>query len=332
MKTKSLLSLSALAGIASLADEAPHTGNYVPGRVTEANSDLFTNAYFSEELTGFVAGAADDTDLDAAVEFYSPTVPVNQRFEYLVLNRDDDFESELNDERAVGEDFKRVKSTGEVVQAKTVNRGLMMTVDRDEVGNDPNWQQRKIAQLIKRMKRNRLRRAINLLSAAAVNTNRTWDATAGKDPDQDLIDTLITAADSSGITPNRVGFGHTAWAKRGRSHRAQDSAGGFASAAMLPDQVAGLLGVDDVHVSKSRYNNGSAKSEIIGNKVLSFYAESGVGTEDPSNIKGFVSMIDGLAHRVYVQELGPKLVNLIVEAYELTAITSTLGIRQETIS
>ena len=95
-----------------------------------------------------------------------------------------------------------------------------------------------------------LRRAIALLSAAATNTAKTWDTTAGKDPDSDVNTELVTAADLSGIRPSRVGFSDTSWSKRLLAHRAQNTAGGFASAAMTPN--AGHIGDLATRSSRAR--------------------------------------------------------------------------------
>ena len=87
-------------------------------------------------------------------------------------------------------------------------------------------------------------------------------------------------------------------------------------------------------VSKERFSTaGAALSEIVSNLVQMFFAISGADVEDPSNIKRFVSMTDsGGPLRVYVQQVTSKLVDITVEHYELMKITSTLGIRQFTVS
>lgn len=189
-----------------------------------------------------------------------------------------------------------------------------------------------IEKLKRRILRNSLRRTIALLSAAAVNTAKTWDTTAGKDPDMDVISELVLAATASGIRPNKVGFGDSAWAKRALSHRAQNDAGGYASAGLSPAQLAALLNAD-TYVSRERYSTaGAALAEIVSNLVLMFFA-MGSDVEDPSNIKRFTSITEsGGEWRVYVQQVTSKLVDITVEHYELIKITSTLGIRKFTVS
>ena len=118
------------------------------------------------------------------------------------------------------------------------------------------------------------------------------------------------------------------------AHRAQTSAGGFANAGMTEAQVAAFLGVDQVFKSTARYQSAAAsKTAVVANLVLMFAAMGGADTEDPSNIKRFVSpTISGGDLRVYTQQVGSKLYDITVEHYELLKITSTLGIRKFTVS
>jgi len=310
-------------------------GNTIHERVTAANASLFTEAYFSEPLTAYAVGFKDTNDIEATLEFYAPKVSVPRRFEYAEQTNIEEFLSETtDDQRAIRGDFKTVEYTETKTQAATVNRGLRMVVDLDQVADKANWEQDYTAKLLRRLRRNALRRAVALLSNAATNTGKTWDTTAGKDPDQDVISELVTGNTAAGVARNRVGYGDTSWAKRALSHRAQNTAGGFASALMTPDQLAQLLGVDQVLVSKERYaSSASAKAEIVSNLVLMFNAMSGADVEDPSNIKRFVSPCEGGGDvRVYSRQLTAKLWEIVVEHYELTKITSTLGIRKFTVS
>ena len=159
---------------------------------------------------------------------------------------------------------------------------------------------------------------------------------------------LATSMDATGIFPTRIGYGHTAWNKRKLSHRAQNTPGGYASAAYLESDLASFLGVDQVLVSKERYqSSASAKSQIVNNLVLMFVALSGGDMDDPSNIKRFVSPppnlyssgdgqvaapAGGLNVNVYVNQVSAKLVDISVEHYSNVIMTSTTGIRQFTVS
>lgn len=319
--------------------------NYAPAisdnrheRVSMFNADIATESFFSQPLTDYAVGFTDMADLDRELEFFAPEVPVEPRFEYTVHDNAEAFLSDGDDdERPAKSDFKDVEYTESKVNSATVNRGLQITLDMDKIRGRSDWEEHYTTKLMTRVKRNSLRRAIALLAAAATNTAKTWDITAGKDPDQDIVAELILAAALSGVRPNRVGYGETTWSKRMLAHRAQTSSGGFASAGLTPQQVAGLLAVDEVMVSKARYtSSASARTEMMGTLVLMFNALSGLDTEDASNIKRFVSNGDpeegGGRFQVYSQRVSAKRHIIAVGHYERQAITSTLGIRKFTIS
>lgn len=329
------VALNAMLGSLALAPyDAADDGVFKHDKIVSANASLFTEAFFSEPLTSYAVGWKDPNDIEATLGFFAPEVLVPRRFEYAEATNAEEFYSDGDDdERPLRGDFPAVEYTSAKSNAKTVNRGLKICVDLDEVADQENWRQAKTAKLIRRLRRNSLRRAIALLSAAATNTAKTWDVTAGKDPDQDILGEIITATTASGIRPSRVGYGDTAFSKRQLAHRAQNNAGGFASAAMNMEQLAAFLGVDKALVSKERYSTGGAKAEILSNLVLMFNASDGMDTEDASNIKRFVSLCEGGERvRVFERQISAKLWEIVVENYELTKITSTLGIRKETIS
>ena len=151
----------------------------------------------------------------------------------------------------------------------------------------PNWQNDKVAKLLRRLYRNEFRRGIAALSAAATNTNLTLGHDlSGKNPDQDSAD--------------RSAHGHERERHPAQSHPlrrygvAQARAGCLAEgqsgtstafgmiANYSPEQLAARLMVDQVRVSRERYqSSSSAKSEIVSNLIFGFFAEDGVDTEDP---------------------------------------------------
>lgn len=319
----------------TMALDPAYDGILKHDRILAANDSLLNQAYLSEPLTNFAVGFRDSTDLETELEFLAPRVSVPRRFTYRKFNNAEEFYSETTeDERPMRGSFKEVEYTSTEVEAKTANRGLTITVDLDEVADQSAWQEVYTAKLLRRLRRNAVRRAAALISAGATNTAKTWDTTAGKDPDQDVIGDLITAAGASGVRPNRVAYGETAWSKRGLAHRAQSSAGGFASASLTAEALAGLLGVEGVLKSMARYSSSaSARTEVVSNLVLMYNAISGADVEDASNVKRFVSpVLGGGDVRVYVQQVNAKLYTITVEHYELIKLTSTLGIRKFTVS
>lgn len=307
---------------------------YRPGQILYANDSRFLETYYSEPLTTYSVGWRDPNNIEGTLQFLAPEVPVGRRFEWKKATNAEEFLSEtFDDQRAIGSDFKRVEYTATDVTDKTINKGLAIVVDLDNVTG--NWEQEKTAKLLRRLQRNELRRGFAALSGAATNTAKTWNSSA--DPDQDVRDDLITGTNATGIRPNRVMYGDSSYNSRLKSYRAQNNAGGYASASMNEAQLAQALMVDRVMVSKERYQSStSAKSEIIGTKVLMWYAQDGVDTEDASHIKRFVTMHPseqgGGRYRVYRQQLSSKLVLISVEHYSKIVVTFATGIRQFTVT
>ena len=97
-----------------------------------------------------------------------------------------------------------------------------------------------------------------------------------------------------------------------------------------------ILGVNEVRVSRERYASNTAavsKTEIVGSCVYLFNALQNATTQDASNVKRFVVLLDNdLNYRVYEHRVSSNLVDLTVEHYSNVIITSTSGIRKLTIS
>lgn len=302
-----------------------------------ANESRFNESFLSEPLTDYAVDWKDPNNIEATVDFFAPRVPVSPFFEYTEFSNAEEYYSDSGDDdlRPLGGEYKKVKQyTSAPKLGKTEDRGLTIVIDTRTKRGQKGWEQKVVAKLLRRCHRNRLRRAVGLLSAAAVNTAKTWDVTAGKDPDQDVIAEAVLARTASGVGFNRVGYGDTAWSKRHLSHRAQDNAGGYASAALTEQALAGLLAVDRVMVSKERYQTDpTTKAEVLGNKVLMFNALDGADPDDSSNIKTFISEYDeGGFFRVFQQQISANLIAFTVSYEEVMKITSTLGIRQFTVS
>lgn len=316
------------------ADYMPEASGAL-NEITAINAAIITESSFQQPLTTFAVGWHDDEgNLDAESEFFGPAVQVPERFTYEQKDNAEQFYSDFYDDvRAPRSDFKQVEYTSEKINANTVNRGLQIVVDIKEA--NLNGAEYYVGMLMQRLKRNKLRRKIALLSAGAYNTAKTWDASAGKDPDSDVSGDLITAGDTSGVSPNRAGFGLTAWQKRFVSLRAQTAPALAASAALNEEQLAGMLGLDKVLRSKARYTSAAdVRSQAVANLVLMFTASAGATKDDSSNIKDFWSACEsgGGQYAVHQWNIGSKMVGFAVEHYELIKLTSTLGIRKFTIS
>lgn len=304
-------------------------------RIEAFNSSLITEGAFRQPLTQFAIGWKEKA-LEEELEFWAPEALVNRRFEFAAFDNAEEFLGNEDDTRPPRADFKEVEYSSSKIDASTANHGLQVTLDLDQITRIDNWEEYYVEKLLRRIRRNSIIRAIELLKAAATNTNKTWDGTAGKDPDSDVLGDLVTATAACGVTPNRVGYGPTAWQKRVLSLRAQAHAGGFAGAALSAGELADYLNVDQVFRSRTHYASGSVRTSAASNQVIMFQAATGTDTEDPSNIKRFVSMGNpeegGGRYQVYSQRLSAKRHVIAVGYYELIKITSTLGIRKFTIS
>jgi hypothetical protein len=308
-----------------------------------ANDSRFGETFFSEPLTTYAVGYQDPNNIEAALEFYAPKVIVPGRlFEWKKWSNAEEFYQESDDVRAIGANFKRVEYTGIDQTGKTLNKGLMMLIDLDQVPVQmPGWENRFVAKLIRRLLRNELFRAITLLTGAATVVDKVWDSNS--DPDGDIVSAGIISADSQGFQFNRVAFGHSAWAQRFLAMRTGANASRFLTSNLTPLQLAPLLGVDEVYVSKERFQvTKNTKSQMLGKGILMFTAMQGQDVEDPSNIKRFVSPppqvftgTDGattsrpsgaLDLNVYMRQISAKVVEISVEHYSNIVLTSSLGI------
>lgn len=327
-------------------------GGYKAGDIFFANDSRFIETYYSEPLTNFSTGWRDPNNIEATLEFFAPAVPVGRRFEWKAATNAEEFLSEIvDDQRAIGADFKVVKYTGSDVTDKTLNRGLSIIVDLDNVANTglgsgvaAPWQTNAVAKLTRRLYRNSYRRALAALSAASVGQTFNWASQPAApgitpvNPDLDIQSDLITQTDLTGVRNNRVAYGDSAFLYRQQAYGSQNNPAGYLGYNANPEgSMAAALMVDKVLISRERYQtSASAKSQILGAVVYSFFANSGVDTEDPSNVKRFVSMFDaeqgGGLFRVYVQQISSKLVAITVEFYEKIVITYSTGIRKLTIT
>src|SRR5882724_9479283 len=140
-----------------IINSAPQTtlpdrgSGYEPGQVLFANSSRFLETYFSEPLTNYAVGWRDPSDIGASLQFIAPAVPVGRRFEWKQAANAEEFLSEvIDDQRAIGSDFKRVEYTAADVSDKTLNKGLTYIADLDNASG-PNWQNDKVGKLLRRL-------------------------------------------------------------------------------------------------------------------------------------------------------------------------------------
>lgn len=304
------------------------------GQVFLYNDSRFNQSFFSQPLTTYVVGGWNRSDLSAEIDaLCGRPVPVSRKFSHKVWDNTEALATDGTDDlRAIGGDFKVVRLTSTEVERKTVNRGLAMILDRDEMTNVALDEQKAAMYLMSRIQLNIAKRAFDLAAAAGINTPRTWNTSAN--PDSDMRTSIRTAADLSGLRPNNVVFGDTAWDARVAAYDAQATAAAFQGASATPEQVASRLRVGRVYVSNARYSSSpTARTGIAANLVLSYFVDNSGMDLDPSNIKRFYTPTAGGGPiRVFRRELSETSVMIGVEHFELIAIPFSTGIRKETVN
>lgn len=308
-------------------------GNNEKGIVHVANESRFMAANYSEPLTTFTVGWKDPENIEELLNFVAPIIHVGKRFEFKKSNNDEAFLSENDDVRAVGASFKRVDFSGGGVMGKTLNKGLTVRIDHDDVAGD-DWQERHVQVLLRRLYRNELRRAIAALDNATEETviARTWGGSGEQNPDGDIRQSLADAADEAGVRPNRVLFGESAWDIRSNVYDIQSTAAAQRASTLSMEEFARKLFVDNVRVFGARYqDSATTKQRIVGNGVYLFNAHNDLIKDEPANIKRFVTPIDGSNFRVYLEEHS-KYTDITVEHYSNIIVTSPKGIRRLAIA
>lgn len=310
-----------------------------PGQVFLANEGAVDNQFLSEALTQYSVGwKSPDGKLEATLKALTgEPIIVPKRFSFKKMDNAKAFAAVENDEdvRAIGADFKRVTVEGETVDQHTVSKGLTMRIDRDELNDNPQAEQDAVAYLRTILMRGEIIRAFSGLAGAATGGNAiaaTWTADSKTDADAAILAHLETLANDSGLIPNRAWFGATAWTKRFTTMRASDSVAVANGAGLTPEQLAGLYGVDTVSVCNERYQTKTGKQTLLSNNlVLMFNAQTSGIKDDPSNIKRFVTKVNGQDFAVFREEKAAFL-DITVAHQSLIAITSSLGIGKITVS
>lgn len=314
------------------------TAGIKPGMVYLANESAVGNQFLSEALTQFSVGW---TSPDGALEkllndLVGAPVTVGKRFAFKAMDNKKAFAAAESDEdvRAIGADFKKIEVIGSTVDSHTVSKGLTLRIDRDEANDDREAEQRAVAYLRTVLLRAEIIRAIAGLVGAATNAAKTWGSGQNAaDADADVMGMLKSCADASGLIPNTVLFGPVSWQKRFLTLRAAANSAVGASATLTLEQLAGLYGVRQVKRIEERYqSSASAKSALLSdNLVLGYNTQQSGIKEDPSNIKRFITPVNGNEYAVFRKEEAAGI-DITVCHQSRIILTSSLGIGKLTIS
>jgi hypothetical protein len=318
---------------------AQNSGPWQHGRITTANAEFFGSTHYSEPMTNYATGWTDPEGWDALVEYIAPAIPVpGELFQHVQFTNAEEFLADTANEdlRAINADFGTVDYTQNMVSRRLNNRGLRIELDYDRIKNIPNWQAVYTAKLLSRLKRNQAKRAVALAIASGSASTLHWTSTPTTLPDIMLNNEKLLSRDSSGITPNRLLMGDTAWQYRIACLGSISSgANQFAAAAELQrtvEQLAAWLGME-VMVDGARTQSGTTKARLLDTNILYFNARPGADIDDPSSFKlAWTSCANGMRWAVYVRQVTTKKWEIVVEHYELLFAASTLGVLALTAS
>lgn len=306
------------------------------GKIYLANEGAVSNQFLSEALTQYAVGwKSEEGKLEAVINaLCGAPITVSKRFSFKKADNAKAFMAADADEdiRAIGGEFKRIELPGTTVDSHTQSKGLTLRIDRDELNDDPEAEQKAVAYLKTVLLRSEAIRAFALLNAAATNAAKAWGTATPADADADVIEAIIAGADDAGAAPNSVFFGATAFQKRFLTLRASSNASVGNGALLSLDQLAGLYGVEKVNVCSERYEAASGKSTVLStNLVLCYNATASGMKDDPANIKRFVTRMGGADFGVYRVER-PEGVDVTVAHQSRILVSNAKGVRKLTIS
>lgn len=341
-KTEIALSNARAASLASAGVKLTNdVGSMPSGTVCLANDSLLREVDQIEELTLFAADYSGMTGngLVKLRDFLAPPRPSGSRIVRLTTwNENEPWEVvDYNKvKRGLLADFAEVRQkTATKADFQVNNRGLSVILDRDELKDKPELQQSHTKWLIDLMNRATCQEAIAVYTAAATTGSKTWSS-GSPNPDIDIRNYLLTAANVTGFYPQNAAYGDAAFLLRATAYESELTAGSMARASVFTEQeLAVALGVNQALINAERYQSGAtAKTELIGSNVLLFTGIKDTGPADPSNlVRHFVTGAGGGGeYAVYITELGVKKIMLTVENYEYLHTQHTTGIYKIAVS
>lgn len=316
-------------------------GSLPAGTVCLSNDSLLRAVEQIEELNLFAASYDSMTGngLARLRDFLTPPRPSNSRIVRLTtFNENEPWETvDYNKvKRGILADFAEVRQrTVTKTDFQINNRGLSVILDRDELKDKPEWQQIHTKWLIDLLNRATVQEALAIYTAAATSGSKTWSS-GSPNPDIDIKNFIITAANTTGFYPQNVAYGDQAFLLRATAYESELTAGSMARAGVYTEeQLATALGVSSALINMERYQNTStAKQELIGSNVLIFTGIKDASPMDASNIVRHVAngAGGGGEYAVYLTDLGVKKIMLTVENFEYLHTQHTTGIYKIAIS
>lgn len=338
-----------------LRDFGIDPGNYGDGGehgvVCSSNSANFDAQNLSEALTNYVQANQEKDEVQLELDKIFPPIPVSRAFEYRIIDDRSDFQIDDggDDIRQIGGEFKEIKPRGKKTNGRTENKGLQVSIDNDQGGTEPGIQQFWTKNLRDRLMRTELYRGYQGLLSNAVEAttgSKNWGGSGTPwDPDGDLAQLLLDSGDDRGQDSNMLIMSRTAWQRRFRALGFTTNPALTGTRNTTPEALASILGVDTLFVSNRRYQSGAdnsarsqTKKQVLDGagssniRILACLQQAGMNMYDASNVKRFVSACqDGSMMRVFVKT-NLKTTVIAVEHYSVVTVTSTLGLRYQTVT
>ena len=257
--------------------------NLNSGLICAAN-DRVADSQFSEALTNFASGVRSEK-YEALLNFIAPAVRANRRFEFRKGGKGE-FLADSEDVRNVGGDFKRLEVKGEIVQEKTLNKGLTIRIDNDE--RYDGIEEEKTQSLVRRLIRNECVRAVAmLLSVAGSAASKSWATGSAKtQPDADLRALIDSVGDAVMLDANRLLIGSKAWSTRLEVYESSTAPYAGVAANFGAQQLADKLGLDGVFKSTERVETVSGKATTHTRLRLSVWTARRISIPRRSNASG----------------------------------------------
>lgn len=265
------------------------------GRICLANTALMAeHSDTPVELAGAIGLVKDNPTVEVR-EFLAPAVAVglnaSHTYHYRYFDKDFSFpkaQTASDLVRGFGGEFQYVGSQDGLRAASLYNIGLSIALEKHRVEADPAYRTRNAIRL-----QNIIQTALTLDAVAKFDAgveDKTKSITVSTETG-DILNILrgylLDAGAKSGVMPNRMLVGARAWQRIKGYASNKNTAGAFA----FPKTVEELgveLGVVAKEV-KAYYNAGaSSLTELLGDKILVFYGESGLNEFDLSSMKSFV--------------------------------------------
>ena len=289
-------------------------------KITQAQETKFNPDYYSSDYTQLGNNYAKKQE--KPLKFLASDISVQRYFDFIKNPDINSFFSEINDVRSTGDNFKYVDLKGEKLTSKTLNKGLTVRVDSDDLVKD--CEERYVCALIQHLISNEYRRVIRafkeIIKEAQKNEKKQLIEVGpwGKDklPDGDLREGLLTAWKDYGFSPNRIVMHQNVAYTRYVCLAGQNTAG--AHAVDLPfKELAELFLIEDIQLIQPYIR------ELEGNEIFIFLAQNDLTKDNPfSAITRFVTPFDdGNSFQVYIEQHA-KYTDISVEHYSNIIATS----------